>query len=124
MDLVGLQLVYFQSFFISFFFLKDSGLLEKMVMVFVADKNTSRVEKSIFSIKNLLSRYFIGLLIQITALFVIYTIVLLIFGIPNAVTISLVCALLNIIPFLGPIIGSFLMVFFNHDKSSRCQFCN
>ena len=59
--LSGFTIGVFSVIFISFFFLKDSGLLEKMVMVFVADKNTSRVEKSILSIKNLLSRYFIGL---------------------------------------------------------------
>jgi len=120
--LSGFTIGVFSVIFISFFFLKDSSLLEKMVMVFVADKNNSRVEKSILSIKNLLSRYFIGLLIQITVLFVIYTIVLLIFGIPNAVTISLVCALLNIIPFLGPIIGSFLMVFLTMTSNLDASF--
>ena len=120
--LSGFTVGVFSVIFISFFFLKDSGLLERMVMVFVADKNVTRVEKSILSIKNLLSRYFIGLLVQITVLFVIYTLVLLIFGIPNAVTIALVCALLNIIPFLGPIIGTFLIVFLTMTSNLDASF--
>ena len=122
--LSGFTIGIFSVIFISFFFLKDSGLLERMVMVFVADKNVKRVEKSILSIKNLLSRYFIGLLVQITVLFVIYTLVLTIFGIPNAVTIALVCALLNIIPFLGPIIGTVLIVFLTMTSNIDASFAS
>ena len=122
--LSGFTIGVFSVIFISFFFLRDSGLLERMVMVFVADKNIKRVEKSIFSIKNLLSRYFIGLLVQITVLFIVYTLVLLIFGIPNAVTIALVCALLNIIPFLGPIIGSVLIVFLTMTSNLDASFAS
>lgn len=122
--LSGFTISVFSVIFISFFFLRDSGLLERMVMVFVADKNIKRVEKSIFSIKNLLSRYFIGLLVQITVLFIVYTLVLLIFGIPNAVTIALVCALLNIIPFLGPIIGTVLIVFLTMTSNLDASFAS
>jgi predicted PurR-regulated permease PerM len=122
--LSGFTIGVFSVIFISFFFLKDSGLLERMVMVFVLDKNVKRVEKSILSIKNLLSRYFIGLLVQITVLFIIYTLVLLIFGIPNAVTIALVCALLNIIPFLGPIIGTVLIIFLTMTSSLDASFAS
>ena len=120
--LSGLTIGAFSVIFISFFFLKDSSLLERMVMVFVVEKNVRKVEKSILSIKNLLSRYFIGLVVQITVLFVIYSLVLLIFGIPNAVTIALVCALLNIIPFLGPIIGSVLIVFLTMTSNLDSSF--
>ena len=122
--LSGFTIGVFSVIFISFFFLKDSGLLERMVMVFVTDKNVKRVEKSILSIKNLLSRYFIGLLVQITVLFIIYTLVLLIFGIPNAVTIALVCALLNIIPFLGPIIGTVLIIFLTMTSNLDASFAS
>ena len=122
--LSGLTIGVFSVIFISFFFLRDSGLLERMVMVFVADKNVKRVEKSILSIKNLLSRYFIGLLVQITVLFIIYTLVLLIFGIPNAVTIALVCALLNIIPYLGPIIGTVLIIFLTMTSNLDASFAS
>lgn len=122
--LSGFTIGVFSVIFISFFFLRDSGLLERMVMVFVADKNIKRVEKSIFSIKNLLSRYFIGLLVQITVLFIVYNLVLLIFGIPNAVTIALVCALLNIIPFLGPIIGTVLIVFLTMTSNLDASFAS
>ena len=51
-----------------------------------------------------------GLLLQILVLFTIYTIVLLLVGIQDALVIAFLCALFNIIPFIGPIIGAVLMV--------------
>lgn len=101
----------FSVIFISFFLMKDTYLLENAIYVLVNDKSESKTRKSISSIKNLLSRYFIGLVFQITVLFVIYTIVLLIFGIENAVVIAFLCALLNLVPYIGPIIGGVLMLF-------------
>ena len=112
----------FSVLFITFFFLKDSKLLEQMILVFVKDKQTQRVVKSMERIKGLLSRYFIGLLLQISILFVFYTLILLIFGIPNAVTIAFICALLNLIPYLGPFMGGLLMIFLTMTSNLGADF--
>ncbi len=100
----------FSVLFISFFLLKDSRLLEGGVLVFIPKDKELRLKKSFEKIKDLLSRYFIGLLLQILILFVIYTAVLLIFGIDNAIVIAFLCALLNLIPYIGPLISGFLML--------------
>lgn len=100
----------FSVIFIAFFLLKDSQLLEQGIMVFVPDNKEERSRKSFEKIKLLLSRYFVGLIFQILILFVIYTIVLLIFGIKNAVVIAFLCALLNLIPYVGPMVGGVLML--------------
>ncbi|MCK0109834.1 AI-2E family transporter [Flavobacteriaceae bacterium S0825] len=100
----------FSVIFIAFFLLKDSQLLEQGILVFVPDNKESRSKKSFEKIKTLLSRYFVGLIFQILILFVIYTIVLLIFGVKNAVVIAFLCALLNLIPYVGPMIGGVLML--------------
>lgn len=100
----------FSVLFISFFFLKDSKLFEDGIMTFVPKGNETKSKTSINKIKDLLSRYFVGLIFQILILFVIYTIVLLIFGIKNAVVIAFLCALLNLVPYVGPIISGFLML--------------
>lgn len=101
----------FSVIFISFFLLKDSKLLENGILTFIPDEKETRFEQSLVKIKNLLSRYFIGLVFQIMVLFIIYSFVLLFFGIDNAVVIAFLCALLNIIPYLGPLIGAFVMIF-------------
>lgn len=89
--------------------MKDKLLLKKAVMTIIPKGNEGRFSKSLETINDLLSRYFIGLLFQITILFVLYTIILLIFGIDNAVVIAFLCALLNLIPYVGPLIGAVIM---------------
>ena len=101
----------FSIIFISFFLLIDSKLLEQGILTFVTDRNEDGTKRSLNEIRNLLSRYFVGLVLQISILFVIYTAILLTFGVNNAVVIAFLCALLNLIPFIGPMIGLVLMVF-------------
>lgn len=100
----------FSVLFISFFFLKDSKLFQRGILAFVPSDKEIATIKSIDKINNLLSRYFVGLLLQIFILFVIYTIILLIVGIENAIVIAFLCALFNIIPYIGPIIGGVIMI--------------
>ena len=97
--------------FITFFLLKDGEYFEKLFTQLFPTKMKKRIEKSLKEIKVLLSRYFLGLLFQITILFTIYTIILLIFGVKDAVVIAFLCALLNLIPYIGPFIGIILMSF-------------
>jgi len=101
----------FSILFISFFFMKDSHLLKNGVITIIPNGTETRFSKSLETINNLLSRYFIGLIFQISILFILYTIVLLIFGINNAVVIAFLCALLNLIPYVGPLIGAVIMLF-------------
>jgi len=111
LDLLGgFTLGLFSVVFILFFFLKDSNLMERMILTLSSSKNEARVAKSMEKIKNLLSRYFIGIILQISILLIIYTTVLFSFGVENAFVIAFLCALLNIIPYLGPIIGGILML--------------
>ncbi len=111
LDLLGgFTIGLFSVVFMLFFFLKDSNLMERMILTATSSKSEARVAKSIEKIKNLLSRYFIGIILQISILLIIYTTVLLIFGVENAFVIAFLCALLNIIPYIGPIIGGILML--------------
>lgn len=100
----------FSVLFILFFFLKDRKLFQNGLLIFVPNTKEQRTINSIEKINGLLSRYFVGLLLQIFILFVIYTIVLLVVGIENAVVIAFLCALFNIIPYVGPIIGGVIML--------------
>ena len=112
----------FSVTFISFFLLKDSHILENAILVFVSDKSEGRLKKSFEKIKNLLSRYFLGLLLQISILMFIYSIVLLIFGIKNAIVIAFLCALLNLIPYIGPLIAAVLMMFLTMTSNLEADF--
>jgi predicted PurR-regulated permease PerM len=112
----------FSVTFISFFLLKDSLLMERGAMLLVNDRDENRLKKSFEKIKDLLSRYFLGLLLQISILLIIYTIILVVFGIQNAFVIAFLCALLNLIPYVGPLIGGVLMIFLSMTSNLDAEF--
>lgn len=92
--------------FIAFFFLKDRLLFVIGIKKVLPESHEDKILNSLDKINYLLSRYFVGLLLQLLIIFILYLIVLLIFGIPNAFVIAFLCAVLNIIPYIGPLIGS------------------
>jgi predicted PurR-regulated permease PerM len=94
--------------FITFFFLKDRSMFVNGAKLLIPDSHEEKILNSIEKINLLLSRYFIGLLLQLFIVFILYTIVLSVFGIPNVFIIAFLCAVLNIIPYLGPLIASIL----------------
>jgi predicted PurR-regulated permease PerM len=107
--LVGL----FSVMFISFFFLKDDTLFERIICAFVPDKHEVEVGKTINEIKQLLSRYFVGLLMEIIGVTLVDFLGLWLIAqlpISYAITIAFIAGLLNIIPYVGPIIGEVIGV--------------
>jgi predicted PurR-regulated permease PerM len=103
---MGMGLV--SVFFITFFFIKDQELFKSQAKEILPDSNEDKILNSITKINHLLTRYFIGLLLQLTVVFILYLIVLVIFGNKNALVIAFLCAILNVIPYIGPIIGTIL----------------
>jgi len=101
----------FSVLFISFFLMKDKQILTKALVAIVPNQSEGRFTKSFEKIKDLLSRYFIGLVFQISILFVIYLTTLLILGVESAIVIAFLAALLNLIPYIGPMIGALLIIF-------------
>lgn len=95
----------FSVLFISFFLLKDEYLIARSVLVFAKNGNEEKFKHILVKINELLSRYFIGLLLQISILALFYSVLLLYLDINDAVAVAIICAFLNIVPYLGPLIG-------------------
>jgi predicted PurR-regulated permease PerM len=97
----------FSISFILFFFLKDEKLFPSMVYFFVNEKHHLKTRHAMLKIEELLVRYLIGIIIQLTLFIVLITLGLLIVGLSfkTAVLIGLFMGLFNIIPYLGPLIG-------------------
>ncbi|OYQ47403.1 AI-2E family transporter [Flavobacterium aurantiibacter] len=96
------------TLFITFFFLKDKQQIAFNIQRLIPKDQRERTANSIESINEMLSSYFVALLLQLGIVFVLYFIVLVIFGVPNALVIAFICAILNIIPYIGPLIASVL----------------
>ncbi len=99
--------------FMTFFFLKDDRLFLEGLLMFVPTKHERSFRHVMSSIRYLLMRYFIGIILQIICIIILITIGMLIVGIRfnNAVVIGLLVGVFNIIPYIGPVIGATLGIF-------------
>ena len=95
----------FAVFFLTFFFIKDDIRLEGVAQFFFDEKHANRLTVVSEKINTLLSRYFIGLLIEIATMIVLLYIGMSIFGIRAALLMAFFGGMLNAIPYLGPLIG-------------------
>lgn len=100
----------FSVLFISFFLLRDEFLIARSVLAFSRSGDEEKFKRILIKVKELLSRYFIGLVLQIFILALFYSVLLLYLDINDAVAVALICAFLNIVPYLGPVIGWILML--------------
>jgi predicted PurR-regulated permease PerM len=96
----------FAILFISFFFLKDENMFEESLYLFIPEGHHSAVHNVVTESKGLLKRYFIGVILEVLGVMTLIAIGLWIFGVKNALLIGFFGGIMNIIPYLGPIIGS------------------
>ena len=98
----------FSIIFISFFFVRDETLFRKIVSALVPDRMEGKVAKALGDIEGLLSRYFVGLLIEMTGVALLDFLGLWLIarlGFSNALGIAFIAGILNIIPYVGPLVG-------------------
>lgn len=98
----------FSVMFIAFFFLKDNKLFENIIGALVPDKHEQNAREAYNDIEHLLSRYFIGLIIEILGVALIDFLGLLLIarlGFNASIGIAFICGVLNIIPYVGPLMG-------------------
>ncbi|MEL7342021.1 MAG: AI-2E family transporter, partial [Bacteroidota bacterium] len=98
----------FSVVFILFFFLKERSLLYGGVRILTPVDYRDELDKILASSKNLLTRYFIGVVIEVLLVGLLISLGLSMLGVKNAFTIGFFAGLFNVIPYLGPIIGAVL----------------
>lgn len=109
--IIDLAVGIFAVVFISFFFVKDEKLFSKIVAALVPDGIEASVTDAIDDIGHLLSRYFVGLLLEMLSVAVLNFLGLSLIariGASYALGIAFIAGILNIIPYVGPIIGEVL----------------
>jgi predicted PurR-regulated permease PerM len=98
----------FSILFIAFFFLKDENMFEDGLLLMIPEKHHSATRKVVAESKNLLVRYYIGVLLELLGVMSLIALGLWIFGVKNALLIGFFGGIMNIIPYIGPIIGSII----------------
>ncbi len=99
----------FSVSFISFFFIKDDGQFTAIVRALVPDKHEEEASKAISDISYLLSRYFTGVMIEVLGVALLNFLGLWLIarlGFNAAIGIAFLTGILNIMPYVGPLLGS------------------
>lgn len=102
----------FSITFITFFFLKEENLFSNMVITIFPKKYEQNVTHALGSVTNLLMRYFTGILAESTIIMILLAVAFSVWGfsIETAIFMGLVMGVLNVIPYIGPLIGGALCV--------------
>lgn len=98
----------FSVVFISFFFIKDGKLFSNMVSALVPDRHEAKARESISEIESLVSRYFSGICLEVLGVTLINFLGLLLIGrmgFQYSMGIAFMAGILNVIPYVGPLIG-------------------
>ncbi len=101
----------FSVIFIGFFFIKDDGLFTQIVCALVPDRHEKTTEKAISDIGYLLSRYFIGVILEMIGVALINFLGLAFIarlGFHASIGIAVLTGILNVIPYVGPFLGIIL----------------
>ena len=92
--------------FLSFFFLQDNQMLKNAILAVLPDKYATDLKRVLSESRVLLTRYLLGIVLELVSMITLITLGLSIFGIRNAIIIGFLGGLMNVIPYLGPIIGA------------------
>ncbi len=95
----------FTILFLSFCFLLDVMMLPRFILMLVPLKYEEQVKHIMLRSKAVLSRYFIGLVINVLVMIASYSIALSIVGVRGALVIAFFAGIVNIIPYVGPLIA-------------------
>ncbi len=98
----------FSILFMTFFFLKDSNLFYNIVLSITPDSQIEKIKNIMENSSYLLTRYFSGLIIQVSIVTVMISTGLSIVGVENAIILGFIAGILNLIPYIGPLIGAFI----------------
>ena len=95
----------FSTLFLTFFLLRDPNIVHNIFMAITPDDQTMRMNKILHDSRVMLTRYIFGLMAEVLCMMILIFIGLSIFGVKNALIIAVVGGLMNIIPYLGPLMG-------------------
>lgn len=98
----------FSILFMTFFFLKDAELFHKIIITLTPESQVGKMEHIMETTSHLLTRYFSGLIVQITIVTLMVSSGLAIIGASNAFLLGFIAGLFNLIPYLGPLASTTL----------------
>lgn len=108
----GTVIAIFSITFITFFFLKQENLFQNMLVALFPPKHEQKIIHALSSVTRLLIRYFTGILAESLIIILLLSVIFMLWGFPGntAFFMAFLMGLLNVIPYIGPLIGGVLCV--------------
>jgi len=113
---------FFSILFITFFFLKEQNLLLNFLLVLAPTRYEFKVKKIMMAVSKMLTRYFGGIVFQVSIITLLVSVALSLLSIQNALLIGFFAALINVIPFIGPAIGALFAIFVTISSNLNLDF--
>lgn len=113
--LLNLGIGIFTVCFVTFFFLKEKDMFNNIVLSLFPEKYEQNASRALNSTNKLLARYFIGICIETLAITILNTTGLTLvcgFEFKLALVLAFASGVLNVIPYIGPLVGGVIGVFF------------
>jgi predicted PurR-regulated permease PerM len=102
-----------------FLLLFYKNLLLRFVFLWFPQENQKQVEGAMRETEVIIKSYLVGLLIQITYITVLLGVTLMLFGIKHALLIGVIFAILNLIPYVGALLGNVIGVLLTLTSSQE-----
>ncbi|NUO02071.1 MAG: AI-2E family transporter [Saprospiraceae bacterium] len=112
----------FAVVFIAFFFLKEENLLVGFIAALLPARYENQVRNAVDETSRMLGRYFSAIALQISAIAIYVSFWLSVLGVQNAILIALFAALMNVIPYIGPLIGGIVGIGLTLTSSLDLEF--
>lgn len=101
----GFLVAFFSISFFTFFFIKDGDVILHMLLLLVPQGKVKSIRNIIRDTQTMLTKYFTGVLIDVIFVSTFVSIGMALLGIQNALIIGIFAGIMNIIPYVGPLIG-------------------
>jgi len=95
------------------------NLLLRFIFMWFPEENHNKVREALLETKVIIKSYLIGLLIQVTYMTILLGTILTIIGIKHALLIAVIFAFLNLIPYIGALIGNVIGVLITLTSSDE-----
>lgn len=95
----------FSTVFLTFFLLKEHNIVHNILMAITPDNQTMRMNNILHDSRIMLTRYMFGLIAELLCMMILIFLGLTAFGVKNALIIAIIGGFMNIVPYLGPLMG-------------------
>lgn len=100
-----------------FLMLTYKNLLLRFIFMWFPEDHHNKVEEALKESESIIKSYLLGLLIQVTYMTILLGGILMLFGIKHALLIGVLFAFLNLIPYVGALIGNLIGVLLTLSSS-------